>query len=336
MITKIEKAMGKFKNFNGVVKICYDDKPIFEKAYGYSDKENKIKNTVDTKFLTCSITKIFTALSIMKLYEEELLDIEDPAVRYLNDININCIVKIKDLLAHKSGINDFIMCRNEIDLYKDLYPKELLEFILKKEGRFYPGENTLYSNTGYLILTLIIEKVTGRFYEDYIKENFFTPLEMNQSSFYGDNNDMAIGYINKRKVALFSSTVFYGSGNIISTVNDLWKFMSAVKSYKIVSRETLELMTEVHGYTGLYKYGYGFLLNDNFREKSIGHSGTYPVGYSTIINSYENSKITIIVLSNDIKPIKLFIPGVANASFIEGTIMEEITGMKLNKIFKCM
>ena len=77
MINKIEKAIGKFKNFNGVVKVCYDDKEMFERAYGYADKENKIKNTVDTKFLTCSITKIFTALSIMKLYEEGLLDIED-------------------------------------------------------------------------------------------------------------------------------------------------------------------------------------------------------------------------------------------------------------------
>lgn len=336
MINKIEKTMSKFKNFNGVVKVCYGNKTIFEKAYGYADKENKIKNTVDTKFLTCSITKIFTALSIMKLYEEGLLDIEDQVIKYLDDININYIIKIKDLLAHKSGINDFIMCRNEIDLYKDLYPKELLEFMLKKEGSFYPGENTLYSNTGYLILALIIEKVTAKFYEDYIRDTFFKPIGMNQSSFYGDNNDMAIGYINKRKVALFSSTAFYGSGNIISTTDDLWKFISAVKRYEIVSKETLDLMTEVHGYTGLYKYGYGFLLNDNFREKSIGHSGTYPVGYSTILKSYENSKITIIILSNDIKPIKLFIPGISNASFIEGTIMEEITGIKLNKLFKCM
>lgn len=336
MVEKIEKVMGNFKKFNGVIKVCSGNKTLFEKAYGYSDKENKIKNSLDTKFLTASITKLFTALSIMKLYEEGIIDIEQPAVKYLDNINIDYLIKVKDLLAHKSGIKDFIMERNSIDLYSDIYPKELIDCMLSRSKAFLPGESTLYSNTGYLILTLIIESVTGRFYEDYIKEQFFIPLQMNNSEFYCKNSIMAKGYFGNKKVALFNSTAFYGTGNIISTVEDLSKFINAIKNGKIVSGETLLLMTGVHGYNQCYRYGYGFVLNDRFRDKSIGHSGTYPVGYSTLINSYENSGLTVIILSNDIKPVKMFVPGVSNASFIEATIMEAITGEKLNRINKCI
>lgn len=335
MENKIKNVMNKFKNFSGAIEVSRGNKIIFKAAYGYSDKENKIKNSTETKFLTGSITKLFTAVAIMKLYEEGQLDIEDSVIKYLDNFNIEYFIKIKHLLCHKSGIKDFVMARNTVDLYNDISKEELLKLMLESPLSFYPGENVLYSNTGYLMLALIIEKVSNKNYEDYIRENIFKISNMNSSEFYHDNfTNIAKGYIKNKKVALFNETAFYGSGNIISTVDDITKFINTLKSYKIISKETLDLMTEIHGYNNITRYGYGFLLNDKFKDKSIGHSGTYPNGYSTIINNYENNNLTIVILSNDIKPIKLFVPGVANATYIEATIMEEITGMRLSKVEK--
>lgn len=295
MKNKIEKTMKGFKNFQGVIKVTKGSQLIFEKAYGYFDKKNKIKNELDSKFLIGSITKMITAVAIMKLQEENKLDIDEPVIKYLDNLEIEYFIKIKDLLAHKSGIKDFILERNTIDIYSEIAVDEIIREMLKRPRIFSVGEDISYSNTGYLILARIIEKASGMLYADYIRENIFIPLKMTNSEFYHEQSIIAKGYMKNKRVAIFNESAFYGSGNIVSTTDDLIKFINGFKENKILTKESFDIITTIHGFNITNKYGYGVLIKDKFRDRSIGHGGTYPIGYSTIVSNYKNSNINIVI-----------------------------------------
>ena len=239
----------KADEFSGVVLVAKDSRVIFNEAYGFADRDRKIPNRKDTKFNLGSINKIFTRASIHKLAQEGRLSLDDPIRKFLPDYpNAQAAEKvtIRQLLNMTSGIGDFFG-----DRY-DATPKEkirtlqdYLPFFADKPLEFEPGTSNKYSNGGYIVLGLIIEKVSGLDYYAYVRENIFKPCGMlDTDAFPRDANtpNLARGYTREEgapggaRVLNFATLPGRGSsaGGGYSTAADMLKFVQAVKDKKIL------------------------------------------------------------------------------------------------------
>lgn len=233
-------------NFSGVVLIAKDDKPIFFKAYGLASKENKTPNNLETKFNLGSINKIFTKIAIGQLVQQGKISFDDKLGKYLPDYpnkDAREKVTIRHLVTMKSGIGDFFGDKF-IAMPKDKLRKnsDFIPLFADKPLAFEPGTNQQYSNGSYILLGAIIEKVTGKSYYDYVRENIFKPAGMtNTDSFETDKlpANTANGYTRRNpKRELINnadSRPFRGSaaGGGYSNADDLMKFSLALKSGKL-------------------------------------------------------------------------------------------------------
>jgi len=233
-------------NFSGVVLIAKNDEPIFSKAYGLANKENKTANNSETKFNLGSINKIFTRIAIGQLVRQGKLAFDDKLGKYLPDYpNKDALEKvtIRHLVTMKSGIGDFFgdkfmaMPKDKLRKNSDFIP-----LFSDKPLAFEPGTNEQYSNGGYILLGAIIEKVTGKSYYDYVRENIFKPAGMtNTDSFETDKMPVntANGYTRRNPKNELLNNVdtrpFRGSaaGGGYSNAADLMKFSLALKSGKL-------------------------------------------------------------------------------------------------------
>jgi CubicO group peptidase (beta-lactamase class C family) len=153
-------------------------KAVKSQGYGYADLEQKIKVTRDTVFQLQSITKSFTGTAIMMLAEDNKISLEDKIGKYLDGLpDLWNGITVRHLLTHTSGIKDFI---NEptVDLAKDLEPQDVIRSLEKLPLNFEPGERYAYSNTGYHLLGMIIEKITGDTWQNFLRAKIFKPLKM--------------------------------------------------------------------------------------------------------------------------------------------------------------
>jgi len=299
----IDKYANSIK-FNGSIFIAQKGKVLLSKAYGMSNKEAKIPNTTQTKFLIGSITKQFTALSIMQLEEKGLLDVNDKIDKYIIGFPHGKEITIHQLLSHTSGLPRDIQA--EIKL--DSMPKTLEEALNMIKGKNIdlvcsPGEKFNYSNSGYILLGYIIEKVSGKTYSDYLQENIFTPLKMDNSGFgYNrkENKELAVGYTNhlaKQETPNdfydFSVAPFSGGG-IYSTAEDLYKWDRALYTKQLVSKKTLNTI-----YTPVKSnYGYGWLISKDINNTTYHHNGNV-LGFSSQIIRQVDKDVLIVVLSNE-------------------------------------
>lgn len=233
-------------NFSGVVLVAKDDKPIFSKAYGLASKENKTPNNLDTKFNLGSINKIFTRIAIGQLVRQGKLAFDDKLGKYLPDYpNKDALEKvtIRHLVTMKSGIGDFFgdkfMAMPKDKLCKN---SDFIPLFSDKPLAFEPGTNERYSNGGYILLGAIIEKVTGKNYYEYVRENIFKVAGMtNTDSFETDKMpaNTANGYTRRNPKNELLNNVdtrpFRGSaaGGGYSNAEDLMKFSLALKSGKL-------------------------------------------------------------------------------------------------------
>ncbi len=188
--------------FSGVILIARNNEPIFEEAFGYADREKKVPNTVDTKFNIGSINKSFTALAVRKLAAEGRLSLNDTIVKFLPDYPNKTAasrVTIGHLLEMSSGIGDFFGDRfAAADKEKIRGLADYLPFFADRPLAFEPGHGNLYSNGGYIVLGLIIEKASGVDYYSYIREHVFKPAAMSDSGWAPKTVDLpgrAIGYV---------------------------------------------------------------------------------------------------------------------------------------------
>ncbi|MCG8501714.1 MAG: beta-lactamase family protein, partial [Firmicutes bacterium] len=182
-------------DFNGVISVSKNRKIVFQKAFGYADLPNKIENEVDTKFATASAGKFFIAVAILRLIEQRKLSF-DSCIGDTLDFNLKAIdpkITIKQLLNHTSGIPDYFdeAVMNDYDeLWRD-YPNykirtssDLLPLFINKPMMYPAGEKFQYNNTGYVVLGLIIEKLTGLLFDEYLKNEIFKPCNMLNTGYY--------------------------------------------------------------------------------------------------------------------------------------------------------
>lgn len=289
------------KTFSGSILMARGDHILLKKGYGMANLEHNVVNTPKTKFRLGSITKQFTATVIMQLQEKGLLQINDPIKNYYPDYPHGEIIAFHHLLTHTSGIPSFtgFLEYGEM-MIKPLSLEEIISTFKDKPLEFEPGEKFKYSNSGYVLLGYLVEKISGQPYAEYIQKNIFEPLEMINSGY--DYNHMVLpnrasGYsLNKDEfinAAYIDMKIPHGAGAIYSTVEDLYIWDRALYTERILSKDSLEKM-----FTPFKSnYAYGWSVRDLFDRKLIGHSGGIN-GFVTNIARFPDEDACIIVLSN--------------------------------------
>jgi len=287
--------------FSGSVLIARKGIILLSKGYGMANYESDVPNTLQTKFRLGSVTKQFTAISIMQLQEKGLLNVYDPISKYLPDYPNGERITLHHLLTHTSGIPNFTSFPEYQETIMLPSPVEkTMERFKHKPLEFTPGEKFKYSNSGYILLGYIIEKVSGKSYEDYLKENIFQPLNMMDTGYDHYRpliKHRASGYVlgaNGLVNAVYiDMSTPYAAGGLYSTVEDLYLWDQALYTEKLGSKNSLdEMFTPFKG-----DYGYGWFIIKAFNRRLITHGGTVN-GFYAYISRYVDDKVCIIVLSN--------------------------------------
>jgi CubicO group peptidase (beta-lactamase class C family) len=298
------KSANEAYRFNGVALIVRNNDVVLNKGYGFSDMNAKTPNTADTRFPLLSITKTITATIILKLQDEKRLSVDDKLSKYFPDYPDGSKITIHHLLTHSSGIHNYTDDVGDEDSAIVNHPMSK-EFVLShfkdKPSDFAPGKTYSYNNSGFYLLGLIIEKVTGKPYETVVRDYIFSPLQMTESGF--DFNGIpetmkAQGYqfwdqAKTIPYKHYDSTYAYSAGSIYSTTNDMLKWARVVSAREILAPETWELAFKPK----IQNYGYGWQTGQFFEKKYVKHSGGYP-GYMSEFIYYPTENLIIVLLNN--------------------------------------
>ena len=303
-----------YGQFNGSVLVADHGKVIYKKGFGMANMEWDIPNAPDTKHRLGSITKQFTAMLIMQLVAEGKLDLQATVSKYLPDyskINGDKIT-IHQLLTHTSGTPNYTSFPNFFkEMSRNPYtPTEMLQFFADSTLTFEPGAKFAYSNSGYFLLGAIIEKVTGKSYEEVLQEKIFTPLKMTNTGYDHHGTILkkrATGYeVNKSKMEnspYIDMSIPYAAGSLYSTVEDLFIWDQALYTEKLLPKKYMDMLFEKHISGFGQHYGYGWMIgtmplgNTKDSTQIIGHGGGIN-GFNTLITRMPQEKSTIILLNN--------------------------------------
>lgn len=317
------------ENFSGVGLVKKGDNLVFHKAYGDAHRGWKVPNQLDTKFDTASITKIFTSVAILQLVEAELLRLDDKVlgILELEGSAISKEVTVYHLLTHTSGIADDAdeeagESYEEIWKEKPNYSvRETVDFLpqfIHKEPNFKPGEGCRYNNCAFILLGLIIEKISGKSYREFVQKYIFDVVGMEQTGFYSmdqvvenaaehyasvlDNKENIIGY---RKNIYSYPSIGSPDAGALTTATNLDLFIRSLKAGKLLSEElTKEIFAPKEIYrkhtevTEIMGYGFQFLLKNDSKEIVYIQKDGVNAGVSCIMNFYPKTNTTIIILAN--------------------------------------
>lgn len=304
------KRINKRHDFHGAILVAKDKKIVYKNQVGYADFRKKIPLKEDSEFQLASVSKQFTAAAIMLLQERNQLKITDTVNIYFPDFPFKNIT-IKNLLNHTAGLPKYFwVAEHEWKEEKAPNNTEMMELLSSsKVQRFYkPGRNFDYSNTGYFVLASIIEKISKTSFGNFLEQNIFNPLGMDNSYVYSFENDsihknQLKGYRLYRgwKHISIGNTVndgVVGDKNIYSTTEDLYKWTCGLNSGKLLSEKSLQLMYAKGEtiYGRKVPYGFGFRIDRN-DDKKIYHYGKWN-GFSTAVNNYLDDNLVVIVLEH--------------------------------------
>jgi CubicO group peptidase (beta-lactamase class C family) len=299
------------------VLVAKEGEILFKKGYGYSNIGHHVLITPQTKFRIGSITKQFTAASILRLKEQGQLDLNDPLSKYFPDFPRANEVTIHHLLTHTSGIHPYTEKADFIETVTGpVKPESLIDSIKKDPYDFTPGNRWKYNNSGYFLLGAIVEKVSGQSYADFLKKNFFEPLEMQNTGVHRSTDileDEAEGYAyegRKIKKALnWDMSRAGGAGSLYSTVEDLFRWNEAIFHGKVLNAASLKqaftpVSTNQDPKVGENRdegYGYGWSLSKLRGLREISHGGGLQ-GFLSFLLRYPDENFTVAVLANAAAP----------------------------------
>lgn len=314
--------------FSGVVLVTQGKSQLYAGAYGYARRAWKIRNTLDMRFDTASITKLFTSVATLQLIDQGLFAFDTGVIDFLglDDTAISQEVNVRHLLTHTSGIGDD--CEEEAgESYEDLWKTkpnysvtttaDFLPQFIQKPPNFSPGQGCRYCNCSYVLLGLVIEKVTGMTYRDYVRQNVFARAEMMHSDFLHmdrvnenvaegsdpirDEEGNVVGW--KKNIYSFPPIGSPDSGAYV-TAGDLDRFLRAVKAAKLLSPELTDafLTPQVHyrekdDWTMMYGYGPWFYVDKSRRVICFEKEGIN-AGVSGLIRHFPDQDINVVILSN--------------------------------------
>ncbi|HYC87310.1 MAG TPA: serine hydrolase [Chryseosolibacter sp.] len=314
---KLDKLIGAYAaygKFNGSVLVAEKGKVIYKKGFGLADMEWNVPNQPDTKHRLGSITKQFTSMLIMQLVEQGKLKLDAPISTYLPDYpkKTGSAITIHHLLTHTSGIPNMTSFPGFFKNISPNYhsPEQLVKLFADSTLEFKPGERFAYCNSGYVLLGYIIEKVTGKSYDQVLQENIFTPLKMNNSGYDRHGpllKNRARGYAKYGRTYtnadFIDMSVPYSAGAMYSTVEDLYLWDQALYGNQLLRKENMDLLFAKHISSGWGHYGYGWgvgempLGNTSERVETVGHSGGIN-GFNTQLTRVLSDRSLIVLLDN--------------------------------------
>jgi CubicO group peptidase (beta-lactamase class C family) len=294
--------------FAGALMVARNGQTVFSGAYGLADREQKIPNKLSTRFRIGSMNKMFTGTAVLQLVQAGKIKLEDPLGKYLTDYpnqDVATKVTIHQLLTHTGGTGDFF--GPEFDAHR-LELRTLQDYVKLFGPRgpaFEPGSRWAYSNYGMLLLGVIIERVSGVSYYDYVRDHVYKPAGMVGTGSLAEDEvvpDRSVGYMKRDGVwKPNTDTLPYrgtSAGGGYSTVEDLARFASALTTHKLLNAHYTELLTTGKVDTpGGGKYAYGFDERIDQAVRSFGHGGGAP-GMNGDLRIYPQSGHVIAVLSN--------------------------------------
>jgi CubicO group peptidase (beta-lactamase class C family) len=301
------------ENFNGVVLIAHNGKPIYEQTFGYADLATKKALTQNTPFELASVSKTFTATAVLKLDEEGRLSIDEPVKLYFPDFPYEAIT-LRHLLTHRSGLPDYVFMGNNFITDRTHYMsnEDVVNIFVQKKAPllFFPNSRFEYSNSNYAILAAIVAKVTGMKFQVYMRDSIFAPLGMNHSYVFDYEDTVQHDYArthdaygNKLKDVCFDGAV--GDKGVYSTAEDMLKWDNALKSGKLVSEETLEEAYKPRSFepesfdnSAVKNYGYGWRIAKQADGNNIIFHNGWWHGNNNVFARNLRDNTTIIVLGN--------------------------------------
>ncbi|MCF8301949.1 MAG: beta-lactamase family protein [Bacteroidales bacterium] len=296
--------------FHGNILVARNGLPFFHESYGLANQYNDKPLDTNHIFQVASISKQFTAMAIMILKERDLLSYNDTVNEYIHNIPYERIT-VKQLLNHTSGLPNYMwVLEHHWDKKQKPYNDDILRLMAEQDLPLYfrPGRRYDYSNTGYIYLAAIVEAVSGKKFPDFVRENIFKPLDMNNSFVYSaalDNDypEKVDGYYRRwRRFYKIEESVHdgvVGDKNVYSTTGDLFKWDQALYTNKLVSKETLEEAFTPLKLRNRYEipYGFGFRIKERYGNKVVYHNGLWE-GFRLNFARYTDDRHTVILLNN--------------------------------------
>jgi CubicO group peptidase (beta-lactamase class C family) len=287
--------------------VVRDGKVIKQQGYGFSNVELQVPVKPESLFQSGSMGKQFTATAVMMLVEEGKVGLDDPLTKYFPDAPVTWNkVKVKNLLSHTGGFGDY---PDKFDFRKDRTEDELLKIVEGIPLAYEPGTKWSYSNLGYLTLGVLIRRVSGQFYGDFLQERVFKPLGMSTTRVMSEEDiipNRSSGYRlvkhqlkNQEWVSPTLNTT--ADGSLYFSIVDLTKWDAALTTRKLLKPESFDLMwTPIKlsdGNPNKDGYGFGWFIHDVHGHRVIEHEGAWQ-GFTTNISRYVDDKLTVVVLTN--------------------------------------
>lgn len=296
------------ERFSGAVLMAHGGTPIFAQAYGLADREHRVPNTLDTRFRIGSMNKMFTAVAILQLVQAGKVGLDDPLDKYLTDYtnrDVASTVSIRELLTHTGGTGDIF--GPQFDAHR-LHLRTLDDYVKLYGSRgpqFKPGSRWEYSNYGFILLGVVIEKATGQSYYDYVREHVYVPAGMASTGSEPEDQPVArrsIGYTqaNSDRWQPNTDTLPYrgtSAGGGYSTVNDLLRFALALQDHKLLDSRYTEMLTTGKVDTPHGRYAFGFEDQPINGTRCFGHGGGAP-GMNGDLEICPGPNYVVAVLAN--------------------------------------
>jgi len=313
------------ERFAGAVMIAQSNQIVFMRGYGFANRELGVVNAPDTKYRLASLTKQFTALGILILQEQGKLSAEDPVSKFLTNCpNAWSKIKIRHLLNHTSGIPDYTgFADYRSTLMQPWPPEKMMDRLRDMPLEFEPGKRFAYSNSGYFLLSCIIEKASGRSYERFLEQFVFQPLGMKDTGCWHFETILphrATGYSRDGDAwvnAAYGDTSYpQGDGALYSTVEDFFQWYQCLREHKLVSADSWKAMTT----PAKENYGFGIVAVEQFGQKELAHDGRCN-GFVASMRWFPEADIFVAAFAN-------------SDSAHSGEVADNLAALLLNKPLK--
>ena len=287
--------------------IAKEGKIVFSEGFGLANVELQVSAKPETIYQSGSVGKQFTATAVMMLVAEGKVGLDDPLTKYFKDAPTTWNnVTVRELLSHTAGFGDY---PEKFDFRKDWTEDELLKLVEGIPLAYTPGTKWAYSNLGFLTLGILIHRVAGEFYGDFLEQRIFRPLDMKSTRIISEADivpNRAAGYRlvkgelkNQEWVAPMMNTT--ADGSLYFTVLDLAKWDAALYTERLLNRSSLDQMWIVaklkDGQPNQGHYGFGWFIDDRHGHRCIHHDGAWQ-GFQTAIDRYVDDQLTVIALCN--------------------------------------
>jgi CubicO group peptidase (beta-lactamase class C family) len=335
--------LAKEKNFSGGLLIIKDGKQLLNKGYGWADKDRKIPFSPTTLGSMGSITKAFTATAIMKLVEQNKLSVEDKLNKFFPNVPADkANITIHQLLTHSSGFHEFL--KDDGGDFEILETEAFLKRAFSEPLAFKSGEKAVYTNVGMSVLAIIIERISGMDYEQYLKTQLFDPLSIKRISYafpQKTSDTIAVGYDNgtvwgthQERFTKAGGGPYWnlkGNGGLEASLNDMFLWANAFTNNTILKKESIEKMFTPHvleeGYGGQSSFGYGCNISKSRRNtKLIDNGGSNGIYHARMIRLPEEGLVFYMVTNESAINTNKVLPNVTQLYF-KGVIEQDALAM---------